>query len=321
MSFQSISPQDLYHAVNTLKAGGLLGLPTETVYGLAADASNEKAIQKIFLAKGRPSDHPLIVHLAHLTQLADWACANNTPAYAFRLAERFWPGPMTLILPKQSHVLDIITGGQPTVGLRIPNHPIAHAVLTAFGGGLAAPSANLFGHISPTSAQHVKQSLGDRVDWIIDGGPCTIGIESTIIDCTQAQPRLLRPGMITPNIIKETTGLTLNQENKATPRVSGALASHYAPRTPTHLVTTIEIDQAENAVVLSHRQPTIRKAGVRWLAMPNTAQAYAHALYQKLHEADELRHEQILIEGVPSDPEWQGIRDRLMKASADKLSK
>lgn len=300
--------------VNILKNGGLVGLPTETVYGLAADASNEAAVQKIFTAKGRPNNHPLIVHLAHLDQLSNWAY--TIPSYAFALAERFWPGPMTLILPKQTHVLDVITGGQHTIGLRIPQHPIAHTILAAFGGGLAAPSANLFGHISPTTAQHVRESLGDRVDWVIDGGPCTIGIESTIIDCTQKHPRILRPGMITAIMIEEVTGLELDQENKKKPRVSGALASHYAPHTPTRLVTTAQIDQAENAVIISRRPLIDKKTGVHCLLMPEHATAYAQVLYQKLHEADQLGYKEIWIEAVPSDPEWQGIQDRLNKASA-----
>lgn len=307
-----MSLSHLLDAVTILKNGGLVGLPTETVYGLAADARNQNALHNIFLAKGRPNHHPLIVHLAHLTPLAEWA--RDIPTYAFTLAKRFWPGPMTLILPKQAWVLDSITGGQSTVGLRVPQHPIAQAVLAAFGSGLAAPSANLFGHISPTSAEHVKQSLGNRVDMILDGGPCKIGIESTIIDCTQAHPRILRPGMITANMIEETTGLTLEAANKNIPRVSGALISHYAPHTPTRLLTEQTLAQAQNTVVLSRHKPANNT--IHWIRMPENATAYAHSLYQKLHEADELRCEQILIEAVPNGPEWQGIQDRLTKATA-----
>ena len=318
MHYPSLSKKDLDHAVHVLKTGRLVALPTETVYGLAADARNEAALKKIFAAKGRPSDHPLIVHIATIDQLSDWAM--TIPAYAHKLAEHFWPGPMTLILPKQADVLDLVTGGQTTVGIRIPQHPIAQAVLHAFNGGLAAPSANLFGHISPTSAQHVKQSLGEQVDFILDGGPCAVGIESTIIDCTTPQPRILRPGMITKAMIETATQLTINDEHSCAPRVSGALASHYAPRTPTHLLNTARLDetlqQTDNSVVLSRRKPGIRKPGVHWIVMPHDAEAYAHILYEKLHYADQLQCQQLLIEEVPNDPEWQGIQDRLRKASA-----
>lgn len=320
-------------AVDCLKQGGLVGMPTETVYGLAADASNDAAVRKIFAAKGRPADHPLIVHIASAKDLTHWAI--DIPDYALTLAEQYWPGPMTLILKKQAHVLDSITGGQDTVGLRVPNHAVAQQLLKAFGGGLAAPSANKFGHISPTSAEHVHKHLSDVVDIILDGGHCGIGIESTIIDCTGASPRILRPGIIT--IETDSHGNVT-----PTPRVSGDLASHYAPRTITRLLSAAAIDDrlnnGQNVAVLStrkymthrvklydarvpHRAPSINTDISHWIVMPSDPHAYAHRLYEQLHFADSLECQEILIEQVPDTLEWSGILDRITKATCARPNK
>ena len=325
-----IRQSQIDQAVECLRNGGLVAIPTETVYGLAADASNEAAVRKIFEAKGRPADHPLIVHIADMKDLSQWA--RDIPDYAFKLAEQYWPGPMTLILKKQAHVLDSVTGGQDTVGVRIPQHTVAQQLLKAFGGGLAAPSANKFGHISPTSAEHVQQHLSDVVDIILDGGNCGVGIESTIIDCSGDAPRILRPGMITIET-GDHGGIA------PTPRVSGALPSHYAPRTLTRLLGAQSIDEMlknpeiKNIVVLSSRKPIARHVKIydsrvphrapsidptinSWIVMPNDPHAYAQRLYEQLHFADSLMCQEIWIEEVPNAPEWKGILDRITKASA-----
>lgn len=354
-----IRPREIQQAVKCLKQGGLVAMPTETVYGLAADATNELAVRKIFTTKGRPADHPLIVHIAHITHLSQWA--KDIPDYALALAKQFWPGPITLILKKQTHVLDSVTGGQNTVGIRIPNHPVAQALLRAFDGGVAAPSANRFGYISPTSAEHVRQDLGQAVDIILDGGHCGIGIESTIVNCTGTFPHILRPGMITPTMIHDTLNLNLDlnyhgSENtlvhannavssscethpETLPQVSGALPSHYAPRTKTRLLPAECIDTSlkkgaclKNIVILSRRKPHVHHAKIydsriphriplitphplHWICMPANPYGYAHCLYEQLHFADHLQCIEIWIEEVPATPEWQGIRDRITKAS------
>lgn len=332
-----INQTQINQAVDCLKKGGLLVMPTETVYGLAADATNEAAIQRIFATKGRPADHPLIVHIADINQLSHWA--RDIPDYAMTLAKHFWPGPMTLILKKQAHVLETITGGQDTVGIRIPNHPVARQLLQKFGGGLAAPSANSFGYISPTSTEHVRKDLGDKVDMILDGGHCGIGIESTIIDCSGDAPRILRPGMISEEEILELLGLgpSLRWDDTVAkaPRVSGALPSHYAPRTKTKLLTEEEINlslENKNIVILSRRKPQCRQIKIydsriphrapqpnadviHWIVMPSDPHGYAHRLYEQLHFADSLQCQEILIEQVPTTTEWSGITDRITKAS------
>lgn len=332
--YRDISKKQLETALALLRKGRLVALPTETVYGLAADASNEDAVAKIFHAKGRPSNHPVIVHIGSVNQLNEWA--TDIPDYAYKLAKAFWPGPMTLILKKQTQVLETITGGQDSVGIRIPSHPIMQKVLQHFHGGLAAPSANRFGHISPSLAKHVKESLGDKVDLIIDGGATSVGIESTIIDCTQDHPGILRPGMITADEIEKSTGLTLLQNHSETLRVSGNLKSHYAPGTKTYLVSTKEliqhIESNPSAVIISRSKPIINKVIVHdarlptrqaqhdgkqhWIIMPSDAQAYAHCLYEQLHYADQLDCDVILVENVPGTALWSGINDRLQKASA-----
>lgn len=322
----SIKPEQITQAVNLLKAGKLVAFPTETVYGLGADASNAQAVEKIFIAKGRPADHPLIVHIANTEQLASWA--RDIPAVAWELAKQFWPGPLTLILKKAEHVLDIVTGSQDTIGLRVPNHPVAQALLQQFGGGIAAPSANKFGHISPTQAEHVQKELADAVDLILDGGASTLGIESTIIDVSGTIPRILRPGSILPtqlNKIVTVKALTADEKVKNIPRVSGMLLSHYAPVTPlkiiekTQLLTVIKELLANNrkASVLTHslKQEKHNK-NVFWFAMSPDPKQYAHELYATLRAADEKKGEIILVEAIPNTEDWSAIQDRLYKAAA-----
>lgn len=222
-----ITDAEISAAVAVLRGGGLIGLPTETVYGLAGDAANVDAVRKIFAAKGRPADHPLIVHLSEAAAIDAWA--DEIPSYAWRLAEAFWPGPMTLILPRRANVLDVVTGGLHSVGLRIPSHPVALRLLRAFGGGLAAPSANQFGRVSPTTAADVLRELGPSVDMVLDGGPCQVGLESTIVDATGDMPSILRPGAITAEAIAERLGVVPTRPRGDSPRAPGRMASHYAP--------------------------------------------------------------------------------------------
>ncbi|HEY3563816.1 MAG TPA: L-threonylcarbamoyladenylate synthase, partial [Casimicrobiaceae bacterium] len=220
-------------AAALLREGRLVAFPTETVYGLGADASNARAVRRIFAVKGRPEDHPVIVHVADLAHALRWAA--SLPDAARALAEAFWPGPLTLIVPRAAHVDDIVTGGQASVGLRAPSHPVAQALLRAFGGGIAAPSANRFGHVSATTAQHVVDDLGDGVDLVLDAGASPVGIESTIVACTTATPMLLRPGAIGQDAIARVLGRAPAARETSAPRASGSLPSHYAPRTPASL--------------------------------------------------------------------------------------
>ena len=242
-SVRPVDPVAIGRAVDALKRGGLVAVPTETVYGLAADADNEAAVRAIFAAKGRPADHPVIVHVAGRQAIADWASA--PPAAADVLTAAFWPGPLTLVLKRGARALDVITGGQDTVGLRSPAHPWAQALLHAFGGALAAPSANRFGRISPTTAADVIAELGVKpaglVDVVLDGGPCPVGIESTIVDLSGAHPRLLRPGAIARSEIEQVLGMRLAAADAASPRASGRLETHYAPHTPLELVAASEL--------------------------------------------------------------------------------
>jgi L-threonylcarbamoyladenylate synthase len=346
-----LNPAECDRAVAVLRAGGLLGLPTETVYGLAADASNPAAVAKIFAAKGRPADHPVIVHLADASEISEWAI--DIPAAAWTLAGKFWPGPMTLILKRAAHVLDAVTGGQDTVGLRVPSHPAARAVLTAFAAatkkaaaarkpaGLAAPSANKFGHVSPTTAQHVKDEFGDALDLVLDGGACEVGIESTIIDLSAGAPRILRPGFITADAVKlalaagisHSTGeeplaptvfgnakkKTVSAKLQDAPRVSGSLDAHYAPRTPAQIATGAEL----NDVLAAHAGKRIavlsfnaaRTPGTLHWRASQTPKVYAHNLYAHLRAMDVSGCELIVIEAPPEGDAWDGINDRLRRAA------
>ena len=315
---------DIPQAVALLRRGDLVALPTETVYGLGADAMNPEACAKIFAAKGRPSDHPLIVHLPDAEQLPVWARA--IPKEAIALARAFWPGPLTLILKKQEDVPDLVTGGQDTVGLRVPNHPVALELLRAFGGGIAAPSANRFGRISPTTAAHVREELGDRVPLILDGGPCQVGLESTILDLSRDVPVILRPGAIGVDDIARVIGRRprlrgedeAGQGGDATPRVSGALAAHYAPRTPLELVASDELlarIQPGDAVLARVPRPASLPGDVRWVAAADDATTYGHDLYAALRDLDAAGCRRILVEAPPASPEWSAVIDRLGRAA------
>ena len=320
---------EIERAAAILRAGGLAAFPTETVYGLGADASNPAAVAKIFAAKGRPQDHPLIVHLAGIELLPLWA--REIPASAHKLAAAFWPGPLTLILKRAAGVPDCVTGGQDTVGLRIPGHPVALELLKAFAGeaggrrysGVAAPSANRFGRISPTAAAHVCAELGDAVEVVLDGGECGVGIESTIVDLSRGGAVLLRPGAITPAQIAAVLGTEVQLPDGAAPRVSGSLDSHYAPRTPLYLVAAVELParlaalRGKRLAVLARAEAPAGLKDVSWQTAPRAVAGYAHELYASLRRLDALGCAAILVEAPPSAPEWQGVNDRLMRASSN----
>lgn len=315
---------EISRAVALLKAGELVAFPTETVYGLGADARNPVAVAKIFAAKGRPADHPLIVHLPDITHLDDWA--SETPAEAIKLAQAFWPGPLTLILKKQPQVPDIITGGQNTVGLRIPGHPLALELLHAFNGGIAGPSANRFGRISPTTAEHVRTELGNAVPLVLDGGACPVGIESTILDLSRGVATILRPGAITAADIARVIGASMQTSPAVgiAPRVSGSLEAHYAPRTLLRVVETATLLAVEAraalttgkriAVLSLSPQPFI-DTRLHWHTAPSDAAAYAHAFYATLRTLDEAGYDLILIDALPESQEWLAIVDRLRRAA------
>jgi L-threonylcarbamoyladenylate synthase len=306
---------NIARAAQLLRAGELVALPTETVYGLGADASNEAAVAKIFAAKGRPADHPLIVHLADREQITAWAREISKEAIA--LARAFWPGPLTLILKKEAEVSDVVTGGQDTVGLRVPDHPVALALLRAFGGGIAAPSANRFGRISPTTAQHVWEELGESVAMILDGGACDVGIESTILDLSRGEPIILRPGMIGRAAIAAVIGRQprLQHAGENAPRVSGALAAHYAPRTPMQIASRAMIEAAPaDCAVLTHAAESPLGRYVMCIDAPFDAHGYAHDLYANLRALDASGAREILVETLPENDEWDAVRDRLGRA-------
>ena len=308
-------------AVANLLAGNLVAFPTETVYGLGADASNEMAVARIYSVKGRPADHPLIVHVASMAALGEWA--SDVPHYAIALAREFWPGPMTLIVRRSDLAQDYVTGGQDTVGIRVPNHPVALALLEAFhslgGRGIAAPSANRFGHVSPTTAKAVSEELSEYLrteDQILDGGPCAVGVESTIIDCTGQLPRILRPGGVTIEMIKQSTGLEvvislseINEERQEI-RVSGSLEKHYAPAADVLLDVT---PTAGQGFIAPSRRVTPK--GVTRLAAPKSLDEFARDLYAALRKADELGLAEVVIEQPLGDGLAIAIRDRLKRAA------
>ena len=307
-------------AVFILRRGGLVAFPTETVYGLGADAGNEAAVRRIFEVKGRPADHPLIVHLPDATHLTRWAVA--IPEAATALAAAFWPGPLTLVLRRAEHVLDAVTGGQDTIGLRVPYHSVALDLLQAFDGGIAAPSANRFGHLSPTSAADVRTELGQDVDLVLDGGLCEVGIESTIVDMTGPRPRLLRPGGLRLAAIAEIVGRDLVVAGSDAPRAPGRLVAHYSPRTEMALVDSRGFSSAVRAhlragqrVAVFSRQRAPLSPDVIELPAPTFPGEYAHVMYRALRRLDEADVDLILVEAVPDGPEWMAVRDRLARAS------
>lgn len=308
-------------ALAILRRGGLIGLPTETVYGLAADAENELAVRSIFAAKGRPADHPLIVHLAEGTQIEQWAV--DLPESAWRLATAFWPGPLTMILRRSDKAAPAVTGDLDTIGLRVPSHPVAQQVLRAFGGGLAAPSANRFGRVSPTTSDHVREELGDRIELILEGGPCNIGLESTIVDLSTIEPALLRLGAITPEQIESVLDQRLGDAAKNTTPASGRLVSHYAPRAAVEVVSANELEAkvAEWALFGSQVAVLAPELGlqlpsVAHLPMPGDAAGFARELYTALRQADAWGAQVALVVPPPECGLGLAIADRLRKASA-----
>jgi len=304
-------------AVEILRAGGLVAFPTETVYGLGADAANPSALARLYAVKRRPVDHPVIVHFADAASAFEWA--REVPEAAHRLAARFWPGPLTMILKRSAKAQDFVTGGQDTVGLRVPSHPVAQALLRAFGGGIAAPSANLFGRLSPTTAAHVQEDLGANVDLVLEGGPSEVGIESTIADLSADSPALLRPGHVRREEIEAVLGCRIGARAAGAPRHPGGLERHYAPRTPTRLAAAHALDAqiaqlGARVAVLAFSRPDERV--MRWIRMPRDPAAYARRLYGALRELDAAACEMILIETPPDAPEWIAVLDRLRRAAS-----
>lgn len=299
---------DVDAALDVIRRGGLVAIPTETVYGLAADAANETAVRRIFAAKGRPVDHPLIVHVAEPARLADWA--SEVPPTAAVLADACWPGPLTVIVPRAAHVLDVVTGGRASVGVRVPAHPLTTELLTRFDGGLAAPSANRFGRVSPTTAEHVVRDLGEvpgGVDLVLDGGPCPVGVESTIVDCTVDPVQVLRPGGIpTEQVERLLAGAVAPATGPS--RASGMLASHYAPRCRVLLADTA--DEAR-AIAAGEANPLL-------IGDTDDLVRYAQRLYELLRRADEHGHSAVVAVMPPAAGLGHAIRDRLLKASADR---
>lgn len=325
------------HAAATLLAKGkLVAFPTETVYGLGADAENPDAVRAIFAAKGRPADHPLIVHVARNADLHRWA--RVVPQQAQQLIIAFWPGPLTLILPRAESVPTVVAGGQDSIGVRCPSHPVAQALLAVFKngqGGIAGPSANRFGHVSPTTAQHVIDEFGapaasgdSPLACVLDGGQSEVGIESTIIDLSRLEthgPVLLRPGRISAVQIAEVLGRAPSLPDRAAPRVSGSLDAHYAPRTPLALVNTEQLPellqrltmQGRRFALMHYSDVAAQSGAAACLPLSADPQAYAHALYATLRTLDAKSCELILVEQPPQDERWQGVNDRLRRAAFD----
>ncbi|MCC6379390.1 MAG: threonylcarbamoyl-AMP synthase [Burkholderiales bacterium] len=312
-------------AADELARGRLVAFPTETVYGLGADAANPAAVRAIFAAKGRPPDHPLIVHLPDATHLDAWA--RDVPPGARALARAFWPGPLTLVLPRAPLASDEVTGGQDTVGVRVPAHPVARELLAAFaargGHGIAAPSANRYGHVSPTTAAHVADDLGERVALILDGGPCDVGIESTIVAFDGERALLMRPGGLGVDAIAHVLGRAPGSPSQGAPRTSGSHASHYAPRTAAFLVDAHALaaelarlaDRDEDVAVLARTAPRPAEFEGRWIDAPRDAEAYARDLYANLRALDASPSDAILIEAPPDEAAWLAVRDRLARAT------
>lgn len=324
--------EDIARAVGLLRAGRLVAFPTETVYGLGADASRPEAIARLYRVKGREATHPVIVHCDSAEAAFEWAA--EVPEAARRLAEKFWPGPLTLVLKRADHAGTFLTGGQDSIGLRVPAHPVALALLAALraagqGGptGLAAPSANRSGHISPTTALHVRVEFGEDVDCVLEGGASEVGIESTIVDLSRARAVVLRPGHIPVEALAEalgepveTAGTEQGDAPADTPRAPGSHTRHYAPHTPARLVPAHALDaqiarHGARAAVLAFSRPDERSD--YWLRMPSEPRAYAQKLYGALRELDEAACEVILIEAPPEGAQWVAVRDRLRRATAE----
>ena len=316
------SQAELETAVEALRDGELVAFPTETVYGLGANASDPAAVQKVFTLKGRPPNHPVIVHIDDQKYLRRWA-REVTPE-AQKLAEAFWPGPLTLVLPRAEGVHDVVTGGQDTVAVRIPSHPMAQQLLTAFGGGIAAPSANRYGRLSATRAEHVRDEFGDDVKVVLDGGESQVGLESTIVSCEPGNLRLLRPGSISLAALRKVAGDVQVGPDGNSPRVPGSTRAHYAPQTPVTLVSGGELDAmaetlsegGQRVAVLAQRLPLRTYPTVTWINAGKRVDAYGHDLYANLRALDKAGCIRILVQEVPGEERWDAVRDRLVRASA-----
>ncbi len=325
-----IDTQAIENALEALRRGGLVAIPTETVYGLAADADNQAAVLSTYKAKGRPADHPLIVHVDSIDAIEHWA--QEIPPEAWVLAKKYWPGPLTLVLKRQSRVGDWVTGGQDTVALRCPSHPWCHALLSAFAGpthkGLTAPSANTFGRISPSSAQHVLDDLGlkpeGKCDVILDGGPCEFGIESTMVNLSQGTPSILRHGVITREMLEATLGFQVPDAGADAPRASGRLKSHYAPRTPLELLDEAPLlerirELGAGEIALLATPELIAQCPERpffVIEASKDLRAYGASLYENLHRLDASGAKRILVQRPNPEPAWAAIHDRLGRAAA-----
>ncbi|MEO5692580.1 MAG: L-threonylcarbamoyladenylate synthase [Usitatibacter sp.] len=315
-----MSCDPIVDAAQRLLNGEAIGFPTETVYGLGADAANADAVAKIFALKGRPADHPLIVHFADPVALDEWAI--EIPEAARVLAKHFWPGALTMILKKSSRVPGAVTGGQDTVGLRCPSHPMAQELLREFArigsGAVAAPSANRFGHVSPTTAAHVREEFGPDL-MVLDGGECEIGLESTIIDLSRGTPVMLRPGGISREEIARVLGHAPRDRDAQAPRASGTLEAHYAPRTPLLIVDATALEEElrmhANSAVLAFNDPPSGVHAATWITTSADPLAYGHDLYANLRQLDDIGAQRILVQEPPSGPEWEAVNDRLARAS------
>ena len=308
-------------AVQALRDGELVAFPTETVYGLGAHAGHPAALRRVFELKGRPLSHPLIVHLDSVRYLGRWT--RDVPPAAEQLAASFWPGPLTLVLPRAYNVHPLVTGGQDTIAVRIPSHPMAQQLLTAFGGGIAAPSANRYGRVSPTRAEHVREEFGDAVRVVLDGGDCRIGLESTIVACLDGSVRLLRPGAITLSQLRSVVGEVLTHSAAPAPRAPGRHLAHYAPTTPLSIVGSDEIERladessaaGHRVAVLAQRLPLRTHEFVTWVNAGTRPDAYAHELYTHLRALDRSGCVRILVQAVPAEERWDAVRDRLTRAA------
>jgi L-threonylcarbamoyladenylate synthase len=314
--------EEIDRAVEALREGEVVAFPTETVYGLGADAQDPEAVRKVYALKQRPPTHPLIVHIDHARLLERWAL--EVPPAAQALAERFWPGPLTLVLRRAPAVDLAITGGQDTVAVRVPAHPVAQQLLRAFGGGIAAPSANRYGRVSPTRAEHVREEFGDAVGIVLDGGDCKIGLESTIVSCVDTVPRVLRPGSITLTQLRSVVPEVAEGPVASTPRVPGSDTKHYAPTTALSIVNSAALEEVvaqltaehEKVAVLATRPPRVANRYMTWINAGRRADVYGRDLYVNLRTLDKSGAREILVEQVPAGETWDAVRDRLHRAAS-----